>query len=140
MTQPTQPTQPPQPPEGPQRVRITSSRRPTIRPSEHSLRDDIRNQTELGEVYVGGLMRAQLRLALRVILVGVFSLGGLPLLFHLVPATRRASVFGVPFAWLVLGLVVYPTAVLMARQYVRASERLEAEFTAVVTRGEGPGR
>lgn len=118
------------------RVRVTSSRRPTTQPSQQSVRDDIRDQTELGEVYLGGLMRGQLRLAMRVIVVGVLSLGGLPLLFHFVPATRRATVLGVPFAWIVLGLVVYPTAVLMARQYVRASERLEAEFTAVVTRGD----
>lgn len=118
------------------RVRVTSSRRPTTQPSQQSVRDDIRDQTELGEVYLGGLMRGQLRLAMRVILVGVLSLGGLPLLFRFVPATRQATVLGVPFAWIVLGLVVYPTAVLMARQYVRASERLEAEFTAVVTRGD----
>lgn len=115
------------------RVRITSSRHPTTAPSGQNLRDDIREQTELGEVYVDGLMRAQLRLALRVILVGVVSLGGLPLLFRFVPATRRATVFGLPFAWLVLGLLIYPAAVLIGRQYVRASERLEAEFTAVVT-------
>lgn len=117
------------------RVRVTSSRRrPTVRPPARTLQDEVNAQTGLGEVYVNGLVRAQLRLAMRVIVVGVLSLGGLPLLFYLVPATRRASLFGMPFAWLVLGVLVYPTAVIVARQYVRASERLEAEFTAMVTR------
>ncbi|QTH39637.1 hypothetical protein J5M86_10605 [Yimella sp. cx-51] len=103
-----------------------------VRAGQQDLRDEINTQTELGEVYVDGLIRAQLRLALRVILVGVLSLGGLPLLFHLVPSTRNATIFGLPFAWLVLGLLVYPTAIIIGRQYVRASERLEAEFSALV--------
>lgn len=116
------------------RVRITSSRAPTGNPAGQSLRDEINSQTELGEVYVEGLMRAQLRLALRVLAVGIVSLGGLPLLFHFVPATRHVTFAGVPFAWWVLGVLVYPAAVLIARQYVRASERLELEFTTMVTR------
>ena len=109
------------------RVRITSSRAPTGNPAGQSLRDEINSQTELGEVYVEGLMRAQLRLALRVLAVGIVSLGGLP-------ATRHVTFAGVPFAWWVLGVLVYPAAVLIARQYVRASERLELEFTTMVTR------
>ncbi len=125
-------------PATPTRVRITSSRRPTSAVPDQNLREEISSQTELGGVYVEGLMRAQLRLALRVILVGTISLGGLPLLFHFVPVTRRATIIGVPFAWLVLGLLVYPAAVLIARQYVRASERLESDFTAVVTRRRPP--
>lgn len=118
----------------PPRVRITSSRRPAKGPIGQNLGEEIHAQTGLGEVYVAGLMRAQLRLALRVIAVGLLSLGGLPLLFHFVPATRYARLLGVPFAWWVLGLLVYPTAVLIARQYVRASERLEQDFTAMVNR------
>lgn len=116
------------------RVRVTRSRRSGQQVAAQRLQDEIASQTELGEVFVDGLIRAQLRLALRVLLVGIVSLGGLPLLFALVPNSRRVTVLGVPFAWLVLGLLVYPTAVLIARQYVRASERLEAEFTAQVTR------
>lgn len=119
----------------PARVRVTSSRlgaatRRDLRP----LTRDIDEQTDLGEVYMAGLMSAQLRLALRVLLFGAVGLGGLPLLFLLVPDTRTLSIGGLPFPWLVLGVLVYPVALLVARYYVRQSERIEREFSQVVGR------
>ncbi|GAB3586121.1 hypothetical protein [Calidifontibacter terrae] len=117
----------------PERVRITRSHRPA--PSgQPDLRREIESQTALGSVYLDGLIRAQLRLALRVLAAGAIALGGLPLLFFLLPATHHATVFGLPFSYLVLGILVYPAAVLMARQYVRAAERIEDEFTREVHR------
>ena len=122
----------PEPPERtarPARVRVTSSRR-DLRP----LTRDIDEQTDLGEVYMAGLMSAQLRLALRVLAFGAVGLGGLPLLFLLVPDTRTLEIGSVPFPWLVLGVLVYPIAILVARYYVRQSERIEREFSQVVGR------
>lgn len=119
----------------PQRVRVTSSRkdastRRDVRPLTH----DLDEQSTLGEVYMSGLMGAQLRLALQVLAFGAAGLGGLPLLFVLVPATRSLDIGGIPIAWLVLAVVVYPVAFVVARFYVRASERIEAEFSRVVGR------
>jgi len=119
----------------PVRVRVTSTRRDAatrrdLRPLTH----DIDEQSTLGEVYMAGLMSAQLRLALRVLAFGVVSLGGLPLLFLFVPATRTLEIGPVPLPWLVLAVVVYPVAIIVARYYVRASERIEAEFSHVVRR------
>jgi hypothetical protein len=96
---------------------------------------DLDEQSTLGEVYMSGLMSAQLRLALRVLAFGAVGLGGLPLLFVLVPATRAMEIGDVPLAWLVLAVIVYPVALVVARYYVRASERIEAEFSRVVGRG-----
>jgi hypothetical protein len=79
-------------------------------------------------------MSAQLRLASRVLVFGALGLGGLPLLFLLVPDTRTLEVVGLPFPWLVLGVLVYPVALLVARYYVRQSERIEREFSQVVGR------
>lgn len=117
----------------PERVRVTRSRRPvpTVKPD---LRGELHSQTGLGSVYLDGLIRAQLRLALRVLAVGAVALGALPLVFFLLPTTHRATVFGIPFSYVVLGVLVYPTAVFIARQYVRAAERLEEEFARVVDR------
>ena len=114
---------------------MTSTRRdaPTrreLRPLTH----DIDEQSSLGEVYVSGLMAAQLRLAAQVLAFGAVGLGGLPLLFLLVPATRTMELGRVPLPWLVLAVVVYPVAIVVARYYVRAAERIETEFTAVVRR------
>lgn len=83
---------------------------------------------------MAGLMAAQLRLALRVLAFGAVGLGGLPLLFLLAPATRILELGRIPLPWLVLAVIVYPVAVVVAHYYVRQSERIEAEFSAVVGR------
>jgi hypothetical protein len=119
----------------PVRVRVTSTRRDA--PTRRDLRPltrDIDEQSQLGEVYMAGLMSAQLRLAMRVLAFGAVSLGGLPLVFLLVPATRTMALGRVPLPWLVLAVVVYPVAIIVSRYYVRASERIEAEFSHVVRR------
>ena len=95
---------------------------------------EIDEQSNLGEVYMSGLMSAQLRLALLVLAFGAVGLGGLPLLFLLVPATRSLEIGPVPLPWLVLAVVVYPVALVVARYYVRRSERIEREFSEVVRR------
>lgn len=98
---------------------------------------EIDEQSNLGEVYMSGLMTAQLRLAALVLGFGAVGLGGLPLLFLLVPATRSLEIGRIPLPWLILAVVVYPVALVVARYYVRASERIEAEFSAVIAR-RGP--
>jgi hypothetical protein len=116
-------------------VRVTSTRRDA--PTRRDLRPltrDIHEQSNLGEVYMTGLMSAQLRLGLRVLAFGAVGLGGLPLLFLLVPATRTMEVARIPLPWLVLAVVVYPVAFVVARYYVRQSERIEADFSHVVRR------
>ncbi|HEY7721907.1 MAG TPA: hypothetical protein VIB11_08730 [Pedococcus sp.] len=124
----------PDPAERPPRVRVTSSRRhATTRRDPQPLTRDLDEQTDLGEVYMAGLMSAQLRLALRVLAFGAVGLGGLPLLFLLVPATRTLDIARIPFPWFVLGVLVYPVALLVSHYYVRQSERIEGEFSQVVS-------
>ena len=141
MSDPEQPRQrstpaaPPTP--SPARVRVTSTRRDaTTRVGARPLTREIDEQSNLGEVFVSGLMTAQLRLAARVLAFGAVGLGGLPLLFLLVPATRSLEIGRIPLAWLILAVVVYPVALVVARYYVRQSERIEAEFSAVIARRE----
>ena len=112
----------------PQRVRITSSRASAPRRATRRLREEIAEQTAVGDVYLRGLMRAQLRLSLTVLGLGGLTLAVLPLLLAFVPSLRDAHVGPVPLAWVVLGALVYPTALVVARSYVRASERIERQF------------
>lgn len=122
-------------PTPPERVRITSTRREAAKRTDTgSLARDLDEQTHLGEVYMQDLMRAQLRLALRVLAFGAVALGGLPLLFLVVPATKTMTIGPIPFPWLVLGILVYPASVIVARYYVRAAERIEQQFSDVVAR------
>lgn len=121
-------------PPGGHRVRVTSSRRGAPRHTDRPVAEEVTEQTHLGEVYVAGLMRAQLRLAASVLVVGALVLGALPLVLTLWPQTRSARIGPVPLPWLLLGVLVYPVAVAAARFYVRSSENLEKAFVDVVNR------
>ena len=115
------------------RVRVTSPRggpprREPVRPATR----DIDEQTRLGELYMAPLIRAQWRLSVSVLASATMMIGGLPLLFLIVPATRTLSVGPIPLPWLVLGVLIYPAIWLGARYYVRASEQIEREFTELV--------
>jgi putative solute:sodium symporter small subunit len=116
------------------RVRITSPRTVGARSrSQRSNAAEIDAQTRLGEVYVQGLIRAQLRLALYVVLWLAATLGVLPVLFLLLPLDR-VHLLGVPLPWVVLGAGVYPWLVALAWWYVRRAERNEAAFEDLVER------
>jgi hypothetical protein len=93
---------------------------------------DLDEQTGLGDVYLEGLMRAQLRLSVAVLALTAVGLAALPVVLALVPATRTLTVGGVPFPWLALGVAVYPAAWFLARWYTRQAERIEQDFAEVV--------
>ncbi len=93
---------------------------------------ELDEQTVLGDVFLAGLMRAQLRLSVAVLALMVVGLAGLPVVLALVPATRTLTIGWLPFPWLVLGGLVYPCAWFLARWYTRQAERIEADFTEVV--------
>ncbi len=118
--------------EPPQRVRVTSSRRGAAPMHARPVTRDLDEQTGLGDVYIAGLMRAQLRLSLAVLGLTFGGLAALPVVLTLVPATRTLTVLWVPFPWLALGVLVYPCAWFLARWYTRQAERIEADFAEVV--------
>ncbi len=118
-----------------ERVRVTSPRTTSGRRREQpSAAREIDAQSQVGEVYLASLLRVQLRLGLTVLLLLGVLVGGLPLVFWLLPEVTGAHVLGMPLAWGLLGFVVYPTLVLLGWWYVRAAERNEAAFTDVVER------
>jgi O-antigen/teichoic acid export membrane protein len=108
--------------------------RATRRPPPTSPMREIDEQSAVGEVYMRSLVRTQLRLALLVCAVFGLLLGGLPLLFRLLPGTRTVHVLGIPLPWLLLGVVVYPCFVLGGWLYVRAAERTERDFADLLER------
>lgn len=112
-----------------ERVRVTG---PDRRSRPLARTHDIDEETSLGSVYVRSLMRAQLSLALGVVAVLAVTIGALPLLFHLVPEVGNAQVAGLPIAWLVLGVLVYPWLLLLGWAYVQRAERNEQHFTELL--------
>lgn len=96
--------------------------------------EEIDAQTSVGEIYMRSLIRSQLRVAIVVLLAVGVGVGGLPLLFWFVPAATAVDIFGVPLAWLLLGVVVYPTLVAAGWLYVRQAEHNERQFSELVER------
>lgn len=114
------------------RVRVTASRgaarpAPTRRPAAAVI-----EQTAAGQLYLRGLLRAQLRLALRVGVAMGTALLGLSLLFALAPASGRAAVFGLPLPWLVLGVAFYPAMVVASVWFTARAEQLERRFSTTL--------
>lgn len=109
---------------GPDRRRSTVARPPGTR--------EIDAGTQLGAIYMGSLMRDQLLLALRILLVLVVSVASLPLVFHLWPGLAGVRVVGVPLAWLLLGVLVYPWLIVLGWVYVRRAEAHERDFADLV--------
>lgn len=129
------PGSPSQPPEPQKRVRVTSPRKGTPRRGPvRPVTRDIDEQTRLGELYMATLIRAQWRLSVSVLAAATMMIGGLPLLFLFVPATRTLNVGPIPLPWLILGVLIYPAVWLAARYYVRQSEQIERDFTELVAR------
>ena len=125
-----------QPPnERPARVRVTSpyAERPRSRP-RRTATSEIDAQSEVGRIYVGTLLRAQLRLAASTLVALGLTIGMLPLLFTLVPGLTSKHVLGMPVSWGMLAFGCYPVLVLLAWRYVRLAERNERAFARVVER------
>lgn len=117
------------------RVAVRNPRGRAVRhnPGERTL-SELREQTGVGDQLLRSLMRAQLGLALRVFAVFGFLLAGLPVLLATSPRLGRVAVFGLPLPWLILGIAVYPSLVLLGWLYVRVAERNEREFVEIIER------
>jgi hypothetical protein len=114
----------------PERVRVTG---PPRRRTPVTRATDIDAETRLGGMYMGSLLREQLRLALGVLAVLALTVGLLPLLFHLVPALSDVHLLGLPLGWVLLGVAVYPWLLVLGWVYVRRAERNEADFAELVS-------
>lgn len=80
------------------------------------------------------LLRTQLRLGITVLAVVIGPLAALPALFVVSPEVRAISVVGLPLAWLLLAIAVYPVLLLAGWWYARRAEQAEADFVDLVGR------
>ena len=95
-------------------------------------RVEVQEQTQVGDALVRGLVRAQLGLALRLAVVAVCAVAGIPLLMGLFPQLNEVPVFGIRLNWLILAVLVYPVLYGVGRLYVRLAEQAERDFVRVV--------
>jgi len=122
-----------QPPPKRIRVVLAGEGRPP-RAAGGRARQEIEDQTQVGEVLVRGLVRAQLSLALRLSLVVAGFLGSLPLVFALAPGITEVTLLGLKLPWLLLGILAYPFVIVVAWVHVRLAERNEQDFAELVER------
>jgi hypothetical protein len=116
----------------PDRVRVVLAGKPRV--GREPARREIEEQTQVGDVLIRGLIRAQLGLAVRLALLVGGLFGALPLLFAVAPALGRYRLFGIELPWLLLGVFAYPVLVGVAIVYVRLAERNEQDFADLVDR------
>lgn len=102
-------------------------------PGERALAE-LKEGTEVGEVLLRSLTRAQLMLAVRIFAVFGFFLLGLPALFASATGLTDFRVLGIPLPWVVLGAGVYPLLVILGFLYIRQAERNERDFVEFIER------
>ncbi len=117
----------------PRRKRVVLADRRGVRPVQRTV-VDLDDQPGVGESLVRLLIRNQLRTALLLGGFAVLVLGGLPLLFWLVPELATASVFGVRVTWLLLGVLPFPFLLGVGFLSTRIAERHERDFVHLVER------
>ncbi|MEU4651171.1 hypothetical protein [Nocardia fluminea] len=112
-------------PQRPPRERVVLAQRRGARRAR--TRTEVVEQTDLGAALIGGLIRAQLGLALRLGLVVVTVFGALPVLFG-VDVIAEATVLGIRLPWVILGMAAFPALYGVGLVYVRLAQRNEDDF------------
>jgi hypothetical protein len=102
-------------------------------PRARTPREELAEGTPHGDVYLGRLIRAQLRLSL--LGLGAFGglVGSLPLVFLLFPSLQDLQPLGVPLPVLVLVVPLFPLIVVIGLLYQRRADALDEAFRDVVS-------
>ena len=95
-------------------------------------RDELRDTTEHGGLYLRRLMRAQLGLSLLTVLAFGGFMGSLPLALYLLPGLQDVELLGVPLPLVIVVVPLFPVFIAFALVYVRRASALEAEFRDLV--------
>ena len=85
-------------------------------------------------VYLGTLIRAQLRLATTLAIGFVLTLAAASIAIAVIPVLQVATIFGVPWSWVLQAYGMYPLVALFALVYVRAAGRNEQRYRSLETR------
>jgi uncharacterized membrane protein (DUF485 family) len=95
---------------------------------------DLEEQTAVGSVLLGALMRRQLRLSLGVAVAFAVLLAGQPLLAWFWPGYSEVRLLGIPLPWMLLAVLAFPAMVLLGLFYVRRAEAIDEEFSELLRR------
>lgn len=124
MTSPTDPDRP-------ERTRVVLAE---VASGKETAGPPAASASEVQDILLRGLVRAQLALAVRLAVVVLVGLGSLPLLFALAPSFGAVTISGVRLPWLLLGVLAYPFLIGVGAAFVRFANRNERDFAALQRR------
>ena len=97
-----------------------------------SPREELRETTEHGGLYLRRLMRAQLGLSVLTVIAFGGLMGSLPLALYLLPGLQDIELLGVPLPLVIVAVPLYPVFIAFGFVYERRAEALEDEFRDLV--------
>ena len=106
------------------------------RPGSPSPRDELAAGSEVGNVYLRRLVRAQLMLSLTALLAFGGLLGSLPVALAVLPGLQRVSVLGLPLPLVMLGAPLFVLFVVLGWVYQRRADALDASFSELLSEPE----
>ena len=95
-------------------------------------REELAAGSEVGNVYLRRLMRAQLQLSLTALLAFGGLVGSLPVALYVLPDLQRVTVVGVPLPLVLLGAPVFAMLLAIGWVYQRRADALEQAFRALL--------
>jgi hypothetical protein len=114
-------------------VRITHPRTLAARPvQDRPPAREIDELTVLGELYLASLMRSQRRTAFGICLGAIALLFSVALATAELPGWQQTTVVGIRLPWVLVGFAIYPVLMGCGVLAVRAAERNEREFAALM--------
>lgn len=97
-----------------------------------SPRDELAAGSEVGNVYLRRLVRAQLQLSLTALLAFGGLVGSLPIALHVLPGLQRAQVLGLPLPIALVGVPIFVLLIAIASIYQRRADALDQAFRALL--------
>lgn len=112
------------------RVRITSvmDATPSLSPQTRGIALPDAPVREAAAVFVGGLVRSQLRLALGCLLGFLMFAGAFTAAIWVIAHTGDPVLWGVPLSWLLQAYGYYPLVLFFALVYARSASRNEQRY------------
>ena len=95
-------------------------------------RDELRETTEHGGLYLRRLMRSQLSLSLLAVTAFGGLMGSLPLALYLLPGLQDIQVLGLPLPMLIVMVPLFPIFLAFGWVYERRAQALEEDFRDLV--------
>ncbi|MFC8682253.1 heavy metal transporter [Microbacterium ureisolvens] len=115
----------------PARVRVTADLPASAAAATHGIALPGAPVREAGAVYVGGLVRSQLRLAFGCLLGFLLVAGAFTAAIFVVAHAGDPVVAGVPLSWLLQAYGYYPLILVFAVLYARAAARNERRYRSL---------